>query len=173
MPGVATRRPSIPSTIAARTVTLIITDGGDYGSTRMKPADVKAIVDDMRAHEHHIVAAMGISDGAEVRREPPLGITLPVPSTAPSSIAARSPRPGTIGAICGSENLMKRVKRRCTVREDWRVGSALYYPGIADASPVAVQPDRGRSTTRTLGPAPLAAFRPAYAARLNEHAALS
>lgn len=49
--------------IAVRTVTLIITDGGDYGSTRMKPADVKAIVDDMLAQEHHIVAAMGISDG--------------------------------------------------------------------------------------------------------------
>src|SRR4051812_10830930 len=49
--------------IAVRTVTLIITDGADYGSTRMKPADVKAIVDDMLVQEHHIVAAMGISDG--------------------------------------------------------------------------------------------------------------
>jgi hypothetical protein len=50
--------------IAVRTVTLIITDGGDYGSTRCKPADVKAIVDDMLAQESHIVAAMGISDGS-------------------------------------------------------------------------------------------------------------
>jgi hypothetical protein len=49
--------------IAVRTVTLIITDGGDYGSTRCKPADVKAIVADMLAQENHIVAAMGISDG--------------------------------------------------------------------------------------------------------------
>lgn len=49
--------------IAVRTVTLIITDGGDYGSTRCKPADVKAIVDDLLARENHIVAAMGISDG--------------------------------------------------------------------------------------------------------------
>jgi hypothetical protein len=49
--------------IAVRTVTLLITDGADYGSTRMKPADVKALVDDMLAQEHHIVAAMGISDG--------------------------------------------------------------------------------------------------------------
>jgi hypothetical protein len=49
--------------IAVRTVTLLITDGGDYGSTRTTPADVKAIVDDMIAQEHHIVAAMGISDG--------------------------------------------------------------------------------------------------------------
>src|SRR5436190_2898803 len=49
--------------IAVRTVTLIITDGGDYGSRRCRPADVKAIVDDMLAQENHIVAAMGISDG--------------------------------------------------------------------------------------------------------------
>ena len=49
--------------IAVRTVTLIITDGGDYGSTRCKPADVAALVADMIAHENHIVAAMGISDG--------------------------------------------------------------------------------------------------------------
>lgn len=50
--------------IAVRTVTLIITDGGDYGSTRCKAADVKAIVDDMLARENHIVAGMGISDGS-------------------------------------------------------------------------------------------------------------
>lgn len=50
--------------IAVRTVTLIITDGGDYGSTRCKPADVKALIDDMLAQENHIVAAMGISDGS-------------------------------------------------------------------------------------------------------------
>lgn len=50
--------------IAVRTVTLIITDGADYGSTRCKAADIKAIVDDMLAQESHIVAAMGISDGS-------------------------------------------------------------------------------------------------------------
>jgi hypothetical protein len=50
--------------IAVRTVTLIITDGGDYGSTRAKPGDVKALVTDMLAQENHIVAAMGISDGS-------------------------------------------------------------------------------------------------------------
>jgi hypothetical protein len=49
--------------IAVRTVTLIITDGGDYGSKRCKPADVAAIVADMLAQENHIVAAMGINDG--------------------------------------------------------------------------------------------------------------
>jgi hypothetical protein len=49
--------------ISVRTVTLIITDGGDYGSTRCKAADVRALVTDMLAQENHIVAAMGISDG--------------------------------------------------------------------------------------------------------------
>ena len=48
--------------IAVRTV--IITDGGDYRSTRCKPADVAAIVKDMLGQENHIVAAMGISDGS-------------------------------------------------------------------------------------------------------------
>ena len=50
--------------IAVRTVTLIITDGGDYGSTRCKAADIKALVEDMLAQENHIVAAMGIHDGS-------------------------------------------------------------------------------------------------------------
>jgi hypothetical protein len=50
--------------IAVRTVTLIITDGGDYGSTRCRPSDVAAIVADMLAQENHIVAAMGINDGS-------------------------------------------------------------------------------------------------------------
>ena len=49
--------------IAVRTITLLITDGADYGSTRCRPADVKAIVDDLLGQEQHIVAAMGISDG--------------------------------------------------------------------------------------------------------------
>jgi hypothetical protein len=49
--------------IAVRTVTLIITDGGDYGSRRCKPGDVEALVADMLAQENHIIAAMGIDDG--------------------------------------------------------------------------------------------------------------
>ena len=49
--------------IAVRTVTLLITDGGDYGSTRCKAGDVKSLVDDMLAQENHIIAAMGINDG--------------------------------------------------------------------------------------------------------------
>jgi hypothetical protein len=50
--------------IAVRTVTLIITDGADCGSTRCKAAEVAAIVRDMVAQENHIVAAMGIRDGS-------------------------------------------------------------------------------------------------------------
>lgn len=49
--------------IAVRTVTLLITDGADYGSTRCSAGDVAAIIGDMVAQENHIVAAMGISDG--------------------------------------------------------------------------------------------------------------
>jgi hypothetical protein len=49
--------------IAVRTVTLLISDGGDCGSTRCRAADVRALVKDLLAQENHIVAAMGISDG--------------------------------------------------------------------------------------------------------------
>ncbi len=49
--------------VPARTVTLIITDGGDWGSTRCKAANVAALVGDMLRQENHVVAAMGISDG--------------------------------------------------------------------------------------------------------------
>jgi hypothetical protein len=49
--------------IAVRTVTLIITDGGDYGSTRHRAADVRSLVEDMVARETHVVAAMGLDDG--------------------------------------------------------------------------------------------------------------
>lgn len=49
--------------VPVRTVTLIITDGADVGSTRSKPSDVAAIVTDMLKSEHHIIAAMGIDDG--------------------------------------------------------------------------------------------------------------
>ena len=50
--------------IAVRTVTLIITDGADYGSTRHRPQDVRHLVTDLIAQESHVVAAMGISDGS-------------------------------------------------------------------------------------------------------------
>ncbi len=50
--------------IAVRTVTLLISDGADYGSTRCRAADVRTLVKDLLAQENHIVAAMGISDGS-------------------------------------------------------------------------------------------------------------
>lgn len=49
--------------VMARTVTLIITDGGDQHSTRAKASNVKLLVDDL-VGENHIVAAMGIKDGS-------------------------------------------------------------------------------------------------------------
>ncbi len=50
--------------VPARTVTLIITDGADAGSTWASAKDVKNLVRDMNQSECHIVAAMGINDGA-------------------------------------------------------------------------------------------------------------
>jgi hypothetical protein len=50
--------------VPVRTVTLLITDGADAHSTRATAATVRQLVRDMLAQEHHVVAAMGISDGA-------------------------------------------------------------------------------------------------------------
>lgn len=50
--------------VAARSVTLIITDGSDQHSTQADAKDVAKIVADMRRAECHIVAAMGIDDRA-------------------------------------------------------------------------------------------------------------
>ena len=44
-------------------IATLITDGGDYGSTRATAKEVRALVADMVAQENHVVAAMGISDG--------------------------------------------------------------------------------------------------------------
>ncbi len=49
--------------VAARTVTLLITDGADQHSTRSTAADVAAICRDMERAECHIVAALGVDDG--------------------------------------------------------------------------------------------------------------
>ena len=50
--------------VAARSITLIISDGADQHSNRATARDVAALVQDMARAENHIVAAMGISDGA-------------------------------------------------------------------------------------------------------------
>ncbi|HEY3445273.1 MAG TPA: hypothetical protein VGK67_02870 [Myxococcales bacterium] len=50
--------------VAARSVTLVITDGSDQHSTQHTARDVAKIVRDMQRAECHIVAAMGIDDGA-------------------------------------------------------------------------------------------------------------
>jgi class 3 adenylate cyclase len=50
--------------VAARSVTLLITDGDDQHSLRSKPRDVRALVRDLQRAESHVVAAMGIADGS-------------------------------------------------------------------------------------------------------------
>ncbi|MEZ4297746.1 MAG: hypothetical protein R3B70_22505 [Polyangiaceae bacterium] len=57
------------SGVPVRTVTLLLTDGADAGSTWAKAKDVRALVEDMRRAETHIVAAMGIDDGHTRFRE--------------------------------------------------------------------------------------------------------
>lgn len=49
--------------VPTRTVTLILTDGADQGSTWARAKDVAALVRDLRRAENHIVAAMGIDGG--------------------------------------------------------------------------------------------------------------
>lgn len=51
------------SGVPVRTVSLIISDGADAGSTRQSPKSVRGIVEDMLRKENHIIAAMGIDDG--------------------------------------------------------------------------------------------------------------
>jgi hypothetical protein len=50
--------------VPVRTVTLIITDGADEHSRHQTPGTIRSLVDDMLRAESHIVAAMGIDDGA-------------------------------------------------------------------------------------------------------------
>jgi hypothetical protein len=49
--------------VAARSVTLIISDGADVNSHKARASDVAALVRDLTRTESAIVAAMGISDG--------------------------------------------------------------------------------------------------------------
>ncbi|MBI5202734.1 MAG: hypothetical protein HY925_14170 [Elusimicrobia bacterium] len=49
--------------VPSRTVTLLITDGADEGSCQSKAKDVRALVEDMKRQERHIVAALGLRDG--------------------------------------------------------------------------------------------------------------
>lgn len=50
--------------VPVRTVTLIITDGADEGSSRANAKTVANLVKDMLMAETHIIAAMGINDGS-------------------------------------------------------------------------------------------------------------
>lgn len=50
--------------VPVRTVTLLITDGEDAGSTKANASHVRALVEDMLRSEGHVIAAMGIDDGS-------------------------------------------------------------------------------------------------------------
>jgi hypothetical protein len=50
--------------VPVRTVTLLVTDGDDQHSQRANAGKVKTLVRDMLRQECHIVAAMGVDDGA-------------------------------------------------------------------------------------------------------------
>jgi len=49
--------------IACRTITGIVSDGGDTGHGRPAASEVKTLVDDMLRAENHIVAGIGVEDG--------------------------------------------------------------------------------------------------------------
>lgn len=49
--------------VAARAVTVIVSDGGDNDSYQIRVHDVRAMVDGLLATEQHIIAGMGIDDG--------------------------------------------------------------------------------------------------------------
>jgi hypothetical protein len=77
--------------VPARTITLLITDGADAGSTRQTAKTIRPLVEDMLRKETHIVAALGIDDGGTdfrmVFRE--MGIPDPwilVPGNTPTEI---------------------------------------------------------------------------------------
>lgn len=65
------------SGVPVRTVTLIITDGGDCDSHVQTPKSIKAIIDDMLKRENHIIAAMGIEDGSTDFRKVFKGMGIP------------------------------------------------------------------------------------------------
>lgn len=52
--------------VQARTVTIIITDGADYGSTTHKrPESIQPIIADMLRSEQHVILFLGIDDGGK------------------------------------------------------------------------------------------------------------
>ena len=50
--------------IAVRTISLIVTDGGDTQPRPLNASDVRRIVEDMLRFENHLVCGMGIDDGS-------------------------------------------------------------------------------------------------------------
>jgi len=55
--------------VPARTVSLIVTDGADYGSYNYRPHNVNLFLEEFLAQEMHVVLAMGIEDNYTNFRE--------------------------------------------------------------------------------------------------------
>ena len=77
--------------VPVRTVTLIITDGGDNDSRSHSARTIRPIVEDMWRQESHIIAAMGIDDGSTDFRQVFRDIAIPdewilTPNNDPKSI---------------------------------------------------------------------------------------
>jgi hypothetical protein len=49
--------------VASRSITIILTDGENYGGRKVQPEDVRPVVDDLNAKEVHLVIGFGIEDG--------------------------------------------------------------------------------------------------------------
>ncbi|MCB0317867.1 MAG: hypothetical protein KDD56_03860 [Bdellovibrionales bacterium] len=63
--------------VPVRTITLVVTDGEEYGSRKYDSDDVKKLVEQMLASENHIVAFMGIDDGKTDFRAVALAMGIP------------------------------------------------------------------------------------------------
>ena len=50
--------------VSVRTVTLIVTDGQDYGSRSSRAQEVKSLVLDLVSRENHLICAMGVDNGS-------------------------------------------------------------------------------------------------------------
>ncbi|MEK7648677.1 MAG: hypothetical protein AAB400_02030 [Patescibacteria group bacterium] len=61
--SLAKKKEFADNNVPTRTITVIITDGADVGSSQHTPATIKHVVDSMLRQEEHLILAMGIDDG--------------------------------------------------------------------------------------------------------------
>ncbi len=61
--SLAKKKEFADNNVPTRTITVIVTDGEDVGSSQHTPLSVKRVVDSMLRQEEHLILAMGIADG--------------------------------------------------------------------------------------------------------------